>query len=177
MAGTRGQTRKSSGAAQKGTQKTLAFTNNKVTKPSAAPPTKTSKLSHNIKSEIIKAEDIKSEFELETQDLGHIDSAPAIEKQAKAEIRDVKQGLKEGSRSAEEVKASKVTDEQIRRFWRDRETERLAPRVHMGGIRLEEKVCRFFDMSSQFGVSSLPLFTCSSEGSRDCDTILVSIDG
>jgi DNA polymerase delta subunit 4 len=153
MAGTRGTTRKSSGPAQKGTQKTLAFTNNKVTKPSATLPGKPSKLSQDIKSEIIKAEDIKSEIESASQDLGHIDSAPAIERQAKAEIKNVKQGLKEGTRSAQEVRASKVSDEQIKKFWRDRERERLAPRVHMGGIPLEEKVCRFFDMSSEFGVS------------------------
>jgi DNA polymerase delta subunit 4 len=149
MAGTRGPTRKSSGPAQRGTQKTLAFTNNKVTKPSANLPGKPSKL----KSDIIKSEDIKFEFESASQDLGHIDSAPAIERQAKKEIQEVKQGLKEGKRSAAEVKASKVTDQQIRRFWREREDERLAPRVHMEGIRLEEKVCRYFDMSSEFGVS------------------------
>jgi CRISPR/Cas system CSM-associated protein Csm2 small subunit len=151
MAGTRGATRKSSGPAPKGTQKTLAFTNNKVTKASTTLPGKPSKL------DILKSEDIKSEFEAATRDLGHIDSAPAIERQAKKEIQEVKRGLKEGKRSAAEVKASKVTDQQIRKFWREREEERLAPRVHMEGIRLEEKVCRFFDMSSEFGVSVIPL--------------------
>lgn len=149
MAGTRGQTRKSSGPAQKGTQKTLAFSNNKVTKPSTAHPDKTAKLSQNL----IKAEDIKAEIDSASQDLGHIDSAPAIERQAKVEIQHVKQGLKEGTRSAQEIKASKVSDAQIKKFWMEREKERLAPRVHMAGIPLEEKVCRFFDMSSQFGVS------------------------
>ena len=150
MAGTRGATRKSSGPAQKGTQKTLAFTNNKVTKPSAAPlPGKTTKL----KSDIIKAEDIKSEIENASQDLGHIDSAPAIERQAKKEIRDVKQGLREGTRSKEEVRASQVGDDQIKRYWREKERERLTPMVHVEGVSMEEKVCRYFDMSKQFGVS------------------------
>lgn len=55
-------------------------------------------------------------------------------------------------RTAEEERASQVTDAQIRRYWREREAERKAPRVHQEGVSLEEKILRFFDMSSQFGV-------------------------
>ena len=55
-------------------------------------------------------------------------------------------------RSAEEQKAEKVTDAQIKRYWRDREVERRAPRVHQEGLAVEEKILRLFDMSSQFGV-------------------------
>jgi len=55
--------------------------------------------------------------------------------------------------SPEEERASKVTDAQIKRYWRDREAERSAPRVHQGGLTVEEKVLRYWDMSSQYGVS------------------------
>ena len=58
-------------------------------------------------------------------------------------------------RSPEEVKASKVTDAQIKRYWRDRENERKAPRVHQETLSVEEKVLRYWDMSSQYGVSTL----------------------
>lgn len=45
----------------------------------------------------------------------------------------------------------KVTDAQIRRYWRDREAERRAPRVHQEELSVEEKVLRLWDMSSQYG--------------------------
>lgn len=60
----------------------------------------------------------------------------------------------EVKRSPEEEKASKVTAAQIKRYWRDREAERRAPRVHQEDLSVEEKVLRLWDMSSQYGVSS-----------------------
>lgn len=59
-------------------------------------------------------------------------------------------------RTVEEENASKVTDAQIRRYWREREAERKAPRVHQEDVSIEERVLRLFDMSSQFGVCLLP---------------------
>ena len=64
----------------------------------------------------------------------------------------------EVERSPEEVKASKVTDAQIRRYWQDREAERRAPRVHQQDLSVEEKVLRYWDMSSQYGVSAEPFY-------------------
>ena len=96
----------------------------------------------------------------------------AVEQQAKVEVERIKSEVKEeegslggvksvGSvRSPEEVKALKVTDAQIKRYWRDREAERRAPRVHQDDLSVEEKVLRYWDMSSQYGVS-LPLFFLS----------------
>lgn len=52
----------------------------------------------------------------------------------------------------EEEKAKKVTDAQIKRFWKERENERISRRVHQEDLSVEEKVLRFWDMSSQFGV-------------------------
>lgn len=61
-------------------------------------------------------------------------------------------------RTPEEEKAKKVTDAQIKRFWKERENERISKRVHQGGLTVEEKVLRFWDMSSQYGVC-VPSFT------------------
>jgi DNA polymerase delta subunit 4 len=127
------KTRTSSGPATKGSQKTLAFGNSKVTKSTTLPG--------KDKSSIVSTKPI---------DVGHISSEAAVEQQAKAELERVKGDGKE--RTAEELKAEKVTDAQIRKYWKAREAERKAPRVHQEDLSVEEKVLRLFDMSSQYGV-------------------------
>jgi DNA polymerase delta subunit 4 len=116
-------------------QKTLSF-GNKVTKPSA--PSSTKDKAHTINPKVI--------------DVGHVSSEAAVAEQARVEVERSKQ-----ERTAEEERASKITDAQIRRYWREREAERKTPRMHQEDVSLEEKILRLFDMSSQFGVC-LPLF-------------------
>lgn len=53
----------------------------------------------------------------------------------------------------EEEQARKVSDTQIKRYWRAKEQERLAPRVHQEDLSVYEKVLREWDMSGQYGVS------------------------
>jgi DNA polymerase delta subunit 4 len=126
------RSRNSSGPAQKGAQKTLTF-GHKVTKAGTPSFKDTKAKAHTINPKTI--------------DVGHVDSEAAVAEQARAEVESIKR-----ERSAEEERASKVTDAQIRRYWREREAERKAPRVHQEDVSLEEKVLRLFDMSSQFGV-------------------------
>lgn len=64
---------------------------------------------------------------------------------AAATVEDVK-------REAEE-KAGKVSDAQVKRYWKGKEDERIAPRVHQRGLGVDEKILRHFDLSSQYGVS------------------------
>jgi hypothetical protein len=54
----------------------------------------------------------------------------------------------------EEQEASKVSQARINKYWREREAERLAPRIHQEDVGTEEKILRLFDMSSQYGVSA-----------------------
>lgn len=61
----------------------------------------------------------------------------------------------------EEEQARKVTDTQIKKYWRQKEQERLAPRVHQEDLTVYEKVLREWDMSSRYGVSSKLLAKCS----------------
>lgn len=143
------------GPAKKGSQKTLSFSS-KVTKSNNHPPksfkdTAPSKKSHpsplsqtlTAKPELLLS---AIENEIET---GHVSSEAAIASQVQTEqARD---------KTEEEVRAEKVTDAQIRKYWRGREAERKAPRVHQEGLSVEEKVLRLFDMSSQYGVCSLCL--------------------
>lgn len=66
----------------------------------------------------------------------------------------------------EEEQARKVSDTQIKRYWRAKEQERLAPRVHQEDLSVYEKVLREWDMSGQYGVSRSK-FT----GREFCDAI------
>lgn len=84
----------------------------------------------------------------------------------------------------EEVKAERVPHSQVLKYWRAKEAERLAPRgelllslptlvrwrgwllnntnlcvVHQEDLTTEEKILRYFDMSSQYGVSC-PCLPC-----------------
>ena len=131
------RSRTSGGPAAKGSQKTLSFGSSKITKPTSAKGKFTPPLTSSTPTKDI--------------DVGHTSSETAVAEQAKAEVERVQ--VKE-ERSPEEVKASKVTDAQIKRYWRDREAERRAPRVHQEDLSVEEKVLRYWDMSSQYGVSS-----------------------
>lgn len=54
-----------------------------------------------------------------------------------------------------EVRAERISDAQIRRYWKGVEEARIAKRVHQEDLGLGEKVLRYFDISSQYGVSLL----------------------
>lgn len=60
--------------------------------------------------------------------------------------------MEDVKREAEE-KAGKVSDAQVKRYWKGKEDERIAPRVHQRGLGVDEKILRHFDLSSQYGVS------------------------
>ncbi|KAG9248675.1 putative DNA polymerase delta subunit 4 [Calycina marina] len=119
-----------------GTQSTLSFSNSKVHKPTSAKEALSKSTAKFISSP--KAE--------HTLDLGHITSAAAVASQAAIELA---KPVKE--KSIEELQAEKLTDGQIKKYWKAREAERQAPRVHQAGLGVEEKILRLFDMSSQYG--------------------------
>lgn len=126
--------RTSTGPAAKGAQKTLSFGSSKVGKTTST------------KDKLTSPAKPTSTVNVEP---GHVTSEAAITEQTESVKAEVE-------RSPEEEKASRVTDAQIRRYWRDREAERRAPRVHQEELSIEEKVLRLWDMSSQYGVC-LPL--------------------
>ena len=55
--------------------------------------------------------------------------------------------------SEAELEAAKITDARIGRYWRGIEAQRLAKPVHQEELGTGEKVLRYFDVSSQYGVS------------------------
>lgn len=80
-----------------------------------------------------------------------------LPEKVEAEEEELKEEVEEEvvpPKSEAELKAEKVTDTQIGKYWRAIENNRIAPRVHQQELSLNEKVLRYFDVSSQYGVNS-----------------------
>ncbi|RDW75077.1 hypothetical protein BP6252_06219 [Coleophoma cylindrospora] len=134
------RSRNSSGPVAKGAQSRLSF-GSKVTK-STTPSSKIHKPT-SASTPPAKREDPVT-LDQDEVDVGHVDSSAAVAQQAQAEL------AKPVKTEAEE-RADKVSDAQIRKYWRAHEMERKAPRVHQQDLGVEEKILRLFDMSSQYG--------------------------
>lgn len=156
-------------------QQTLAFgpTPNKITKaslPTAAsaskkkphPPTDTDRLQKALSDKLSttptapseEANDDNDEYPPPPErqlDEGRDAQSPekklAIRAQGEAKAEDVKK-----KRSEIEEKGARVSEAQIKRYWKGKEEERIAPRVHQGGLSVDEKILRHFDLSTQYGV-------------------------
>ncbi|KAF5658901.1 dna polymerase delta subunit 4 [Fusarium heterosporum] len=50
-----------------------------------------------------------------------------------------------------ELQAEKVTDTQIKKYWKAIENQWSTPRLHQQGVSQSERVLRYFDVSSQYG--------------------------
>lgn len=174
-AGARAPTSRQSSQAQS----TLSFhgKQNRVTKPGAAQQTKPTKKDPAVDEEVVRT-DIKAEAD---PDLSEPTTAEAaIQQQVEEEVDaledplDSKASVKRedvlggrapesqvgavggkgsGWKADEEEQARKITDTAIKRYWRQKENERLAPRVHQEDLTVYEKVLREWDMSGQYGVS------------------------
>ncbi|CAK7264755.1 hypothetical protein SEPCBS119000_001157 [Sporothrix epigloea] len=148
--------RKTSG----GRQATLSF-NHRVTKPSVQRQSaKESVLLSDKADRIEKAsKPERDEKKKETQ----TEPLDAKAKTAVDKIEVEKEATEEGEKETQpeiparlvrpevEVKADAITDAQVRRYWRDIESQAIARRVHQEGLDLGEKVLRHFDVSSQYG--------------------------
>jgi DNA polymerase delta subunit 4 len=53
----------------------------------------------------------------------------------------------------EETRARKITETQIKKFWREKESDRLVPRVHQQDLGVHERVLRLWEVSGEYGVS------------------------
>lgn len=160
-------------------QSTLSFhgKSNQITKPVSAQNQKASK------KDAALVEDVKSADRKE--DVAQVsDKSPTVEAEIRhqeddeaedplfprgdgVKVSDVLGGLAQESEIGavggvgsgwvgdEEEQARKITESQINRYWRQKEQERLAPRVHQEDLTVHEKILREWDMSGQYGVSEL----------------------
>lgn len=95
---------------------------------------------HTVTDEVEEPEEVEEEEEEEEE---------AINEVAVPEKTDV------------EIRAENMSDAAIGRYWKSIEGERIAPRVHQEGLSLNEKVLRYFDVSSQYGVSNKQHIICT----------------
>ncbi|EHK40734.1 uncharacterized protein TrAtP1_004077 [Trichoderma atroviride] len=72
-----------------------------------------------------------------------------VEPEQEEEVEEIVEQVAEKSEA--ELKAEKITDTQIKSYWKGIEKQRKAPRVHQQDLDLGEKVLRYFDVSSQYG--------------------------
>ena len=100
-----------------------------------------------------------------------IDEPETVEPEVEEESEPEVEALPE--KSDAELRAERITDVQIGKYWRSLEKQRKAPRVHQQGLTLSEKVLRYFDVSSQYGVSSITAI--GSVASPELDQLLTSI--
>lgn len=62
-----------------------------------------------------------------------------------------------------EIKATILDDRAIQEYWKELESQRKAKRVHQDSLPMSEKILRYFDVSSQYGVSALICHNISTE--------------
>lgn len=127
-------------AASKG-QLTLSF-NNRVSKSGAVKTTGKHEAAAELESPIAAAPPSKK---------AKIEEVAEAVTDAEEEAQDA-----EDDKPEAEVRAQKITDAQVRKYWKGVEEVRLAKRVHQEELALGEKVLRYFDISSQYGVGLSP---------------------
>jgi DNA polymerase delta subunit 4 len=129
------------------TQSTLAFhgSANKVTK-SGAKTARAKNIVDEPTAKPSKPEKVKLEVTEETEPTdGDSSLVPEPEKSV---------AVPPAPSTPEEDAARKITDKQIKAYWKKKEDQRNAPRVHQEKLSLHEKILIEFDMSGHYGVSA-----------------------
>ncbi|KAI0112171.1 DNA polymerase delta, subunit 4-domain-containing protein [Nemania sp. FL0031] len=134
-------TRRSTGGGRpsSGRQATLSF-NHRVTK---SVPKSAKDLASTAKSplakHVIHAEpDVKDEVDSEVEEKIKVEEEP-------------KPVVPAREKTEAELRADKITNGQINRYWRNIENERKTKRLHQDDLSLAEKILRYWDVSSQYG--------------------------
>ncbi|KXH68449.1 DNA polymerase delta [Colletotrichum salicis] len=123
-------------------QSTISFSN-RVSKPVPKDTKKAVALSSAInRSDVVKPSNKEHKDEVDEIQ---------IEDPATPEVEGVEVKEEVPEKSEAEVKAEKISDAQINKYWKSIEAQRIAPRVHQGDVSLAERVLRYFDVSSQYG--------------------------
>ncbi|KAF5679091.1 DNA polymerase delta subunit 4 [Fusarium circinatum] len=121
-------------------QSTLSFSN-KVTKPVPKSAKKSA-----ISASISKLDPSQHAAQREVENIV-VDDHESIEVDKEEEVEAVLEPVK----SELELQAEKVTDTQIKKYWKSIEGQWTTPRLHQQDVSLSEKVLRYFDVSSQYG--------------------------
>ncbi|KAJ4024341.1 hypothetical protein NW752_002911 [Fusarium irregulare] len=131
------------GATAKG-QSTLSFSN-KVTKP-VPKNAKKSIISPSVAkidpSQLVKQKEAEDIVDKATVEPERIEVEEEVKEPEVAPLPE---------KSELELQAQKITDAQIKKYWKSIENQWTTPRLHQKGVSQSEKVLRYFDVSSQYG--------------------------
>ena len=141
--------RRSTGAAAKAQQSTLAFhgASNKVTKSGTR--------AQNAKKNVADHAIAKDSKPLVADVTTVSDDEPTTAEAAIIEQTEQEVKAQKVESTLEEDEARTISDAKIKKYWSEKEKARKAPRVHQEDLSLSEKILREFDMSGQYGVSIL----------------------
>lgn len=140
--------RKVSGpAAARSTQSTLTFNGrqSRVTKASAQTPS----VKANSKLDAATVESAIVPTAVDVEELADTRAEAVVLEQAQEEAERVAV-----QKTPEEEAASKISEAQIKKYWREKENQRKVRRVHQEELSVHERVLREWDISAQYGVSS-----------------------
>ncbi|KAF4340001.1 DNA polymerase delta subunit 4 [Fusarium beomiforme] len=127
-------------------QSTLSFSN-KVTKPGPKNAKKSA-----ISASITKVDPSQHVKQREVEDIVVNYAEPVeVDKQEEVEAETELEAVPVPEKSELELRAEKITDAQIKKYWKSIEDQWTTPRLHQQGVSLSEKVLRYFDVSSQYG--------------------------
>ncbi|KIV87389.1 hypothetical protein PV11_02939 [Exophiala sideris] len=159
--------RKSKGATTSSAQSTLTFNNStRVTKPGTRhdDSKKAPRLSDSAQSQledevtgIETPEPVEEPATIEVPEPEPESESTPVEIAAPgtpaklASSQKPKAKKKSAQKDDRELAAEKVTDAQIKKYWKAEEDSRLAPRIHQASLSIHEKILRHFDLSSQYG--------------------------
>ncbi|KPM44290.1 hypothetical protein AK830_g2251 [Neonectria ditissima] len=156
MPTTRRSTGGARGAPAKG-QSTLLSFSNKVTK-SVPKDTKKAIVAPSVAK--VEVSEPSKEDELATIVIGEPETkepetkepeAKEIEAEEEEEEEAVPEVEAVPDKSEVELRAEQITEAQIKKYWKTIEGQWSSPRLHQQGLSLQEKVLRYFDVSSQYG--------------------------
>ncbi|KAL7624182.1 hypothetical protein AAE478_005739 [Parahypoxylon ruwenzoriense] len=147
-----------------GKQSTLSF-NHRVTKSGVSKSKVTKDLSSSSSSPSSSSLSAAAKPPAKQSSLKHVSSAqsePTTEDEVLKEEEDEDEEAEEeeqeeekpavvADKSEAELRAEKISDRQISRYWDKLERERVTKRVHQEDLSLAEKVLRYWDVSSQYG--------------------------
>ncbi|KAJ8128792.1 hypothetical protein O1611_g4840 [Lasiodiplodia mahajangana] len=135
-------TRRSTGGGRpsSGRQATLSF-NHRVTKsvPRSAKDLVSTPAKSPLAKHVIHAEpDVKDEADTEVEEKIKVEEEPKLV-------------VPEREKTEAELRADKITEGQISRYWYSIENERKTKRLHQDHLSIAEKILRYWDVSSQYG--------------------------
>ncbi|KAI0203147.1 hypothetical protein F4808DRAFT_419222 [Astrocystis sublimbata] len=142
--------RSSRGGRPSGKQATLSF-NHRVTK--SVPKASKDLVSISAQSPLAKHVLTHTESEDEVVDV-QVDEKvqTSVDTPTEVEVEVEPERVK----TEAELRADKITEKQVSQYWRGIEHQRRTSRLHQGDLSLAEKILRYWDVSSQYGVCLRP---------------------